>query len=279
MDPTKQKSQIVADDLLRVRTPIADVDAKQEHHVAIGPDYPRRVNPRAGSSSLQLTATKGAPTFMWITTLGVSAYFTMGLACGALGYWYFLEKRARNVEGCGGCLPLGLSLSDRFGISFEVIDASGFRRTTTVREKLLELGAYSQDGVIFDRHGKKVIFYRVWEPAMRPGEMGERLMDNQRKELDKLDAECTVVRMYATKSPCAITQLLRLQQLARLGDCVCVSNCELHALASSWLHNNGCALHSHANPARHAQWHYGPDSTVARSVGGFVSQNSSTPRR
>jgi hypothetical protein len=75
--------------------------------------------------------------------------------------------------------------------------------------------------------------------------------DAARKDKARLFVELTpdgltelrreIVERSVPKSPCAITQLWRLQQCALPGGCVCIGKSELHALTSSWLHNNGCA--------------------------------------
>src|SRR4051812_25766581 len=59
------------------------------------------------------------------------------------------------------CLPEGLSMSSVFR------PAPG-AATTTVRQKLRELGAYAEDGRVHDRQGKEVYYYRVRQYGTAP---------------------------------------------------------------------------------------------------------------
>lgn len=110
------------------------------------------------------------------------------------------EERA-NAGACGTCLPFGWVLSSEFADSPETIPHTNYRRRTiTVREKLIQLGARCHEGVIYDRRGKEVRFYRMREWGTPPHNYQE-LVEQQRNELAELERHFTVVRVYSTQAP------------------------------------------------------------------------------
>jgi hypothetical protein len=113
-----------------------------------------------------------------------------------------LHRRA-EVEACAACLPEGMTLAEKFADSPEPIPGrGGHRRVSTVREKLLQFGAHCEDGVVYDRQGRKVFFYRMQEVDSPPlPEQWRQVMKKEKEELLELEAQGVVVRMYRTEIP------------------------------------------------------------------------------
>jgi hypothetical protein len=122
---------------------------------------------------------------------------------GAWAGWRFgyVPHQEANVEACAGCLPNGLSLSTEFSESPEVIDpVRGTRRVVTVRQKLFWIGAYCEKGVICDRWGRRVFFLHIREWGTNLGNY-QKVKEEDRQELRRLEAQGRVITMYATRPP------------------------------------------------------------------------------
>jgi hypothetical protein len=121
-------------------------------------------------------------------------------------FWYVPHVEANahleaNVEACSICLPNGLTLSTEFSDSHHPISpGTTARRVITVRQKLIQIGAYCKNGVIYDRTGKEVFFYHVTEWGNPPVNYRE-LQEKARQELRRLEAQGTVIRMWQTRVP------------------------------------------------------------------------------
>ncbi|HYV34859.1 MAG TPA: hypothetical protein VE988_04085 [Gemmataceae bacterium] len=131
---------------------------------------------------------------------------TAGFACVAIvvaiGLWLRLthgqpenkthQEALHAAEACGPCLPPGLSLA------YEFSDSANPRRGITVQEKLVQLGAYCKNGVIYDRTGKTVVFYHIMEYGFTQHN-APQIYAKQRKEIEALQRENTVVLLYSAK--------------------------------------------------------------------------------
>jgi hypothetical protein len=113
------------------------------------------------------------------------------------------EQGAAQVEACGSCLPGNFFLDSDFAFEPNRADSSGKRLSiTTVRRKLLDLGAYCKDGVIYDRHGKRVLFFQVTEWGARPTRELEEWARQRELDVERLEREgWTVIRMWRTRIP------------------------------------------------------------------------------
>jgi hypothetical protein len=69
-----------------------------------------------------------------------------------------------------------------------------------MRHKLFQIGAHCEGGVIYDRWGRKVYFYRMIEFGTPPGNY-DQIVDSQRRELRELETKGRVVKMYQTRTP------------------------------------------------------------------------------
>jgi hypothetical protein len=91
-------------------------------------------------------------------------------------------------------------MSTEFSDSPAQVHGSKERPVTTIRQKLFQIGAHCEDGLIYDRWGRKVFVYRVIEFGT-VGLNYDEIMDNQRRKLRELEAAGTVVKMYQTRCP------------------------------------------------------------------------------
>src|SRR5262245_12843376 len=120
-----------------------------------------------------------------------------------VGYMAFRDYQLRaRLAACEACLPEYLSLDTKFSESDHDI---GHRdRHITIRDKLLELGAYSANGKIYDVDGREVLFYHMELANQGKGEPKPEFFEwvmkhNARaKELRK---QYTVVEMWPTRRP------------------------------------------------------------------------------
>lgn len=127
---------------------------------------------------------------------GVPGLILLGMEAWRDWYANYLVELER-------CLPEGIRLSTEFSESPQTINPRGDRRAVvTVKDKLIQIGAYCKDGVIYDKSGKRVFFLHV--PEFRivnyPPDWGERLKKYE-EELEKLKAEGTVIKMFGTIRP------------------------------------------------------------------------------
>jgi hypothetical protein len=120
-------------------------------------------------------------------------------------FWYVPHLEA-NVEACASCLPKGLTLSTEFSDSGQTIPSTGKRRVVTVHQKLFQIGAHCENGVIYDRWGRRVFFHPMRERGTIPGnpDMLRKIQEQDRQDLEELrrqEAQGTVIRMYETHKP------------------------------------------------------------------------------
>jgi hypothetical protein len=118
--------------------------------------------------------------------------------------WYVREVQ---VEDCDNCVRAqGYSLDYEFAESPNLVGSSGKRLTTTIRRKLKSMGAYCENGVLYDRWGTKVLFVNAergatgmtvvvpdWQKQTRTEE--EKKVEQFRKEGGR------VILMYLVKPP------------------------------------------------------------------------------
>jgi hypothetical protein len=103
------------------------------------------------------------------------------------------EKLAEHVLTTGRRFGKkgGIYVDERFWV-----DERRSRRTT-VRAKLLELGASLRDGKVVDANGKELYFFYVQNCSRRPG--GWKEYEEMLQELKETEKKYHVVRMYPHK--------------------------------------------------------------------------------
>jgi len=99
------------------------------------------------------------------------------------------------------CLPRTISMDTCF--SPEEVP----RKPTTIRRKLIQIGAYCKNGKIFDRWGKEIYFYQVPESGgvYQRDFIREAPKDESHEEEDRLktlEKRYRVIKMYAPDTPC-----------------------------------------------------------------------------
>lgn len=105
-----------------------------------------------------------------------------------------------NVEACGPCLPAGLSLETQF------CETENLTEKITVRQKLIQIGAFHIYGVIYDRWGTEVQFviFQHHPPFLR-GEKWEQKFDDSQKalweEVGQLQKSYRVIKMWSPNLP------------------------------------------------------------------------------
>jgi hypothetical protein len=109
-----------------------------------------------------------------------------------------------RVEACADCLLPELELSTSFCERQEDQDS---RNVTTVRQALRWRGAYCRNGTIYDWRGREIRFHRMCEGygARVTPEMEEQMrkrIEADRKEVEVLESNYTVIRMYGPQRPC-----------------------------------------------------------------------------
>jgi hypothetical protein len=129
------------------------------------------------------------------------------LSLGAIWWWYEdPTKVAARVEACGPYLPKDLGLDMPFCERYE--DRWAWpKKTITVREKLIQLHARCQDGVIRDRWGKEIRF--AWMPnypPMLPANLKQqqewdKIREDRLKEIEELGKHYRVIEMWTTFKP------------------------------------------------------------------------------
>lgn len=98
------------------------------------------------------------------------------------------------------CLPGGITLGTRFSL------ADYPREPITVKRKLIQLGAYCNDGKIFDRWGKEIYFYQVPEnggPWLVEPLEGQTNSHDEEDRLRSLQKRYRVIKMYLPDLPCS----------------------------------------------------------------------------
>src|SRR4051794_25237011 len=68
-----------------------------------------------------------------------------------------------KVEACAECLPKGFALSTEFRAPFNKDQGPAQGGIITIRDKLIQLRAYCEKGVLYDKDGKEIRFYRMFE--------------------------------------------------------------------------------------------------------------------
>jgi hypothetical protein len=106
---------------------------------------------------------------------------------------------ARDPGRLAWLLPPNLTLDTEFADSPNTVDSALNRATTTIREKLREIGAYCKGGVIYDSQGRKVVFRRISEWGCPPKD-GDLIRWQEVEEIRKLKAEgVRVIVMWSTQ--------------------------------------------------------------------------------
>lgn len=109
---------------------------------------------------------------------------------------------ARDLRRLERLLPSWATLDTEFAYSPATLPGSGHRPTTTIREKLEEIGAYCKDGTIHDRQGRKVIFHWATEWGYVPSRVQEASKWAEDVKAQKLEAEgACVIWMWTTEIP------------------------------------------------------------------------------
>jgi hypothetical protein len=162
-----------------------------------------------------------------VVQLAVGVLCILALLVGAV-VWYCIPLPSVAPEyGCGGCiminrnddgptrnrriaalvascevyLPQGLSMDSEFGESHHS-NVNLQRQVTTVRKKLLQLGAHSKRGVIYDEQGNRVLFVQVLEFNTPPNATQATQVRKQEQAMAALEAQSfTVIRMWRPTAP------------------------------------------------------------------------------
>jgi hypothetical protein len=136
------------------------------------------------------------------------------IAVGFLAKHYVAQNRTPterivwDSHALEKCLPPGLTLSTQFYDEDKMADRGAVppKPPTTVKRKLLSLGAYCQDGTIYDSSGREIKLHWVWEPpGYKPTPEQEELFRQRAREeqarLQEMEKTYTVVRMLSTHEP------------------------------------------------------------------------------
>jgi hypothetical protein len=174
---------------------------------------------------------------LWSLRLWAGVVFLLGLGWVTWRFWYVPHVEANvdacgqglqagltlldrelseaNVAPCGQWLPAGLTLGTEFSDSPEFVDQPEMRgwhpdrrKATTIRAKLIALGAFCEDGVIYDKFRRKIFFHWMMD---RPGggdegnpkqrEKFEARKEAEKRELEQLEAQGVVIRMWNIRGP------------------------------------------------------------------------------
>jgi hypothetical protein len=146
----------------------------------------------------------GAVVWYWIPWPGVAPQYGCG-GCRLINRSDDGPTRNRRiaavVASCEVYLPQGLSMDSEFGQSRHY-NANMERQVTTVRKKLLQLGAHSKRGVIYDEQGSRLLFVQVLE-FNTPNATQEAQVRKQEQAMADLEAQgFTVIRMWRPTAPC-----------------------------------------------------------------------------
>src|SRR5437588_592470 len=113
--------------------------------------------------------------------LCLASFFALALL--PVGCLMLTPAQCAEVEKC---LPTGVALDTEFSPDGSLRDGrSGLRNITTVRRKLIELGAHCKDGKLYDAWGKEVFFYPVLECG-NPMPGYEEAKSREAAELERL---------------------------------------------------------------------------------------------
>jgi hypothetical protein len=89
------------------------------------------------------------------------------------------------------CLPAGITLDTIFCPERETCPPA---ERTTVKQKLIDLGAYAKDGKLYDRSCREIYFLQIPRSGPQPGPDEEQ---RRRDQLEDLRRRYTVITMYA----------------------------------------------------------------------------------
>jgi len=108
-----------------------------------------------------------------------------------------------DVEGCGHYLPDGLTLDTE--VFWQCHEPFKGLDMSTVRAALNHVGAHIQNGIILDRRGRDVYFYRCfWEDPDPPEWAAQKLRarhEEKRQELVRLRSVGTVIEIVSVCGP------------------------------------------------------------------------------
>lgn len=94
------------------------------------------------------------------------------------------------------CLPEGIKLTDVVSAQIISSDASGsVTKKIVVEQKLIELKAQCKKGRLVDSKGREIYFYKLTGCWGNPPEGYEEILERQRKEIEELKKQYTVVEM------------------------------------------------------------------------------------
>jgi hypothetical protein len=138
------------------------------------------------------------------------------LIIGSVSSWLlrvYYRHVEENVQDCEECLPRDFDWGPRPGLKLSTEFCEnpddhqvGKRRTITIRQKLIRLGAYCKGGIIYDRWGTEIRFHRVleWGGPAPPPEMWANFQERKKQEeetLKELEKRYTVIQMWSTHIP------------------------------------------------------------------------------
>jgi hypothetical protein len=115
----------------------------------------------------------------------LAALVLLGLA-GSVALYFAHHHRVAEVEACAPFLPTGLSLSTKF-----TVPPCGLNKgKDSVESCLYWYGAYARNGVIYDRWGSPIVFYRFRYEGppidrSRPGTDWMKWRDNELASLER----------------------------------------------------------------------------------------------
>ena len=118
---------------------------------------------------------------------------------------YPVHRPRVQVGTCRDCLPEHLTLDTRFCESERY--AGSRDKAITIRDKLIQLGAYCERGKIYDRTGREVRFFLIGRrrPGFPPTPEQEKVIEakeaEDRERLRKLRELYNVVEMWPTRRP------------------------------------------------------------------------------
>jgi hypothetical protein len=114
-----------------------------------------------------------------------------------IAFAVFTSKSVHAVPDVAKCLPPGIRLSD---VVEAKPDGDG-GEAVTVAHKLEQLKATcSHSGKLVDGAGREIVFYRLKGCWGNPPDNYDEVLEQQRKELEQLKKERTVIEMTCNPS-------------------------------------------------------------------------------
>jgi len=116
-----------------------------------------------------------------------------------------IERREKQADACAACLPADLTLDTEFCVR-EADRRVYPARTVTIRKKLIEVGGYCQNGIIYDSAGREIRFKWLYEwggPAPTKDQWQEHLerQKSEEQELKDLKNKYHVIEMLRSALP------------------------------------------------------------------------------